>query len=248
MTEEPRSSGVQDLIGTRLEVRTREYPLVISGAGDEPLALWATAIGTGEHYRLKEAQRLDFLSTPFGGTLRRGEFNFNSLATPVLFAAGAVILFLLSFLIGILLDRRQITAHRKQIVEIARQIPGLSVKGKDPIKAALKLCRDRMRTRQAVTGGVKLLDVLDDLTQRTPAAGEIQFRLKRFNYQGSELQFDSEVNNFQEVSRLQKQYQASKLYDKVEVVRSDRMPNGKIRLSVKLNFKKNRAAGNIDCK
>ena len=105
-----------------------------------------------------------------------------------------------------------------------------------------------MRTTQAVTGGVRLLDVLDDLTQRTPAAGELQFRLKRFNYQGSELQFDAEVDNFQEVSRLQKQYQASKLYEKVEVVRSDRMPNGKIRLSVKLNFKKDRAAGNIDCK
>lgn len=241
--------GVSELLNDVLEIRVREYPLEMVAQEPENIALWATAIGTGEHYKLKAPQRLDFLNTPFGGTLRRGEFNFNTLATPVLFASTAIIVFLVSFLIGILLDRRQIRLHQGQILKVAKQIPGLSIKGRsDPIKAAQRLCRDRLRTRQAVVGGVRLLDVLDDLTNRTPAAAELKFDLKRFNYKGDELQFDAEVDNFKEVSRLQRQYQGSKLYEKVEIVRSDRMPNGKIRLSVKLNFKVNRGATTIDCK
>ncbi len=244
-----RTPGALDLINTVLEIRVRDYPLEMSGPGDESIALWATAIGTGEHYRLKGAQRFDFLNTPFGGTLRRGEFNFNTLATPVLFASTAVIIFLVSFLIGILLDRRQIRLYQQQILAVARQIPGLTLKpGTDPISQALKLCKERLSTRQAQTGGVRMLEVLDDLTQRTPPGGEMQFELKSFRYEMNEVQFDAEVNSFPDVSRIQKQYQGSKLYQAVEIVRSDRMPNGKVRLTVKLNFRQNRGDSNIDCK
>ncbi|MBI3395110.1 MAG: pilus assembly protein PilM, partial [Spirochaetia bacterium] len=187
-------SGTAEFLADKLESRVSEYPLHMSSGGN--VAMWVTAIGTGEHYREKAANRIDFLSGPFGGTLRRSEFNFNIFATPVLFAAASVIILLVSFLISILLDRRQIKTYREQVMQLATKIPDLRPDTANPVADAERICRDRLSAVQSQTGGVRVLEILKDLTDRTPAKTDLSFQLKRFSFLGKEVQFDAEVDNY----------------------------------------------------
>ncbi len=237
-------TGSFEFLEKSLESTVRRYPLEMGG--DSNIALWATALGTGEHYRLKAVQRMDFLSGPFGNTLRRSEFNFNTLATPVLFVSASIILLLVSFLISILLDQRQIKAYQLQLQEIAKQIPGMTLK-EDLIAEAKRLCQARLQTVKGQTGGVTVLELLKDLTDRTPSPTELKFELKRFSYTDNDLTIDAEVDNIAQVGSLQEKYQASSIFSKVEVVNRNLLPNQKVRLTMKLTLKQNTTAFGVDC-
>jgi len=237
--------GAGEFLEKNIEARMRPYPLDMGKSED--IAIWATAIGTGEHYRLKESQRLDFLSGPFGSTLRRSEFNFNYLATPILFLAGSIIILLVSFLISILLDQQQIKGYRRQIVEIAKNIPGMGA-SEDPIAEAKKICLARLQSVQGQTGGVTVLEILRDLTDRTPPPSDLKFELKRFNYIDREVQLEAELDNVAQVGPLQEKYQASPYYSKIEITSRNLLPNQKVRLTMKLTLKQNNTSLGADCR
>ncbi|MBE7438478.1 MAG: pilus assembly protein PilM [Spirochaetales bacterium] len=244
--------GAADFFSSALGIKVEPYPLQLVG-GTEPLpvALWATALGTGEHYRNKPQQRLDYLNSPFGRTLRKGEFNLNVFAMPLFLGFGALIVFLVSFLISILLDRRQIAAFKSQINAVARDIPGLSVtQGGDVVAQARRLCVKRLKSNQAQSGGGRVLDILSDLTARTPPREEINFVLKSFNYQEKDLEakIEAEVDDFPFVATIQNKYQESKLYKKVEVEQRTKLPQGKIKMNLKLNLKDSGAGAGRKCK
>ncbi len=239
-------AGTAEYLTDRLENSVRQYPLAMTG-GDN-IGMWVTALGTGEHYRLKASQRIDFLNGPFGSTLRRTEFNFNVFGTPVLFASVSVIVLLVSFLFSILLDRRQIKTYRDQIFAIAKQIPDLRGEGNNPVAEAQRICMERMSAVQSQTGGTRVLEVLKDLSDRTPQKTDMAFQLKRFSFAGKEVQFDAEVDNYPQVGTLEEKYKGSPLYSRVEVLRRDLLPNKKVQVSMKLTMKESGSLPGVDCK
>lgn len=228
--------GATEYMSSLMDVPVERYPFTLSNEHKE-IARFMTAIGTVEHFKEKPARRFDFLSTAFGMALRRSDFTLKALSTPILLSSIGIIVLLLSFLTGILLDRKQIREYRKQIELIANDIPGLDKNAESLIDEAAKICNDRLQYRKNQTGSVRALEILRDLTSRTPPAGQTAFVLKSFNFDGKAAQFEAEVDGFADVQKIQEAYSASPNYSRIEVLRRDSMPNKKVRLALRLLIK-----------
>jgi len=240
--------GIPDLLETFLETKTVYYPLNLEPEGN--IAQWATALGTGEHYRLKAAEQIDFLKTPFGSTLRRGHFNFNIFLTPVLFTVISLIFLLASFLIGVWADNKQIRAYKANIKKVAGKIPGLKASGRDVgsiVAQAEKLCNRKMKAQISRSGSVSTLDLMKEISDRMPTAGEMFFRLKRFNYNGKAIQFVADVNNYDNISLLENKLRQSQFFPDVQVIRQNRYRE-KIRVTMKLTLKQTTGTAGGKCK
>ncbi len=247
--------GAANLLEKLLEKPVREYPLRMTVPGED-VGNWVTALGTGEHYRLKSAQRIDFLESPFGSTLRGGEFNFNFFATPVLLGITSIIILLVSFLVSIWTDRQQIRKYNRQIYQVARQIDGMNLnvrKSRLPsarriMAKARDLCRRRLASLNSSGDGAGILSVLKDISERTPTRQEMFFRLKRFRYDGSAVQFDADLDGYERIAPLQQKLAGSRYFSKVQVGQQRRILNDKVRVSMKLILKRNEkaAAGGCD--
>ena len=236
--------GGADFIQSRLEKEVLPYPLELSNS--ENIAPWVTALGTAEHYRLKEEERIDFLNTPFGGTLRSGRFNFNVFATPVLFAIGAVIIFLVSFLLGIIQDRRDITFYKNQISKVAAKVPGLKLGG-DPLLKARALCRRKLKSQNMEAGRVSVLDLLKDLSSNTPGESEMALKVRKFSYDGNKLIFRAIIDDLEKMSELEKKIKGSPYFDKVTTTTLGKALGGKIRVEFKMFLKEKRVRSGGKC-
>jgi general secretion pathway protein L len=225
--------GMEAFLSSKLDSPVQRYPLSLEG-GDRDLSSFATALGTVEHFKEKQARKVDFLHTPFGALLRRTDFTLRALATPILFGSAALIFFLLSFLLGIVQDRRQINAYTAQMARIATEIP--EFKGTS-VEDAVKLCNDRLQFRRNQTGAVKSLEVLREITARMPAASEMAFAMKRFQMNEKDINVEAEVDGFPDVQKVVDALRPSQMFARVESINPTQQPNRKIRLQLKLSLK-----------
>lgn len=226
--------GVRETLQEKLGARVREYPLELSGS--EPVTLWATAIGTANHYRLKQTEKFDFLESPFGNTLKGGQLSLNMFSTPILFAALAAIVFLASTVFDIVQDRRQIQQYDAMIAEESKAV--IDPTGKisaDVVRLVREQCLSRARNMQN-EGDLRALDILRELTNNTPARSEMHFRLKRLQYTDKTVQVSAEVGSFNDVGRLSEALNTSRLVREVEVISQNSMRDKvDVRLSLQLN-------------
>lgn len=229
-------AGVGQFLEGRLEARVAEYPLQMSG--EESLAPWATALGTGEHYRLKTSERIDFLRSPFGNTLRQAEFNFNIFATPVLLGIGSVIILLAAFLVSIWSDNRQIRNYRDQIGEVAKQIPGMSEAAAPAMLAmAKRLCAQKLAAHQGQSGAASVLELMREISDKMPDRNEMFFQLRRFHFGGGDVNFEADLDGYDKIARLKENLSKSKYFSKVQVKGQNKILNDKVRVSMVLTVK-----------
>lgn len=239
--------GIDSYLEQKLEWMIRFYPIEING---KPATLWIQALGTAENADLKPKERIDFLNTPFGSTLKRGELNLNVFSTPLLISASAILVILISFIVGILLDKRQIAAYRTEAARIAAEIPGLprGPELKDPVEAARKLCRERLQAVESQLGGHRSLDVLKEITDNLPPPSEADFRMKSFRYDGAGAQIQLIVDGLSGAAIIERQLKQSKMFQSVENVRSDSVAGQKVRLTLKLGLKPVTIGQQVNCR
>lgn len=239
--------GTAEFLSTRLDSPVRNYPVQLSPSQKE-ISRFMTAIGTLEHHKEKQASRFDFLATPFGTLLRRRDFTLKAMSTPILFASIGLIVLLASFLSGIVLDRRQIRQYRDQLELIARDLPPDVKSAGDYLEAAEKLCKERLQYRKNQTGSARVLDVLRELTNRTPGPTEAPFSLKSFRFQEGKVDFEAEVGNFGDVSKVKDALAASNSFTRIDVQPGNLMPNQKVRIAVRLQVKEQAGGSSGGCR
>ncbi|MEQ9362931.1 MAG: pilus assembly protein PilM [Leptospirales bacterium] len=246
--------GVREFLEDSLERRVIHYPLGLSSGQD--MNLWATAIGTAEHYRGKATERLDFLDSPFGATLRGGSFNLGIFSTPILFVSASVIIFLISLLMSIWQDRREIAKYDQQVVKIAEQIPGLGRKGnvEEYVAAARRMCQERLLSTEG-QGGARVLDILKTLSDLTPPPSELNFRFSSFQYDDKSVQViaqfagTNQAESLNSAAQLEEKYKSSPLFSNVEVLRRNILPDKRsVRMTFKLTLKRETAATSVRCR
>ncbi len=246
--------GVREFLEDSLERRVIHYPLGLSSGQD--MSLWATAIGTAEHYRAKPVDRLDFLESPFGATLRGGSFNLGIFSTPILFVSASVIIFLISLLMSIWQDRREIAKYEQQVIKIAEQIPGLGRKGsvEEYVAAARRMCQERLLSTEG-QGGARVLDILKSLTDLTPSRSELDFRFSSFQYDDKAVQViaqfagANQAQSLNSAAQLEEKYKTSPLFSNVEVLRRNILPDKRsVRMTFKLTLKRETASTSVRCR
>lgn len=225
--------GISDVLEEETNLRFRRYPLLLA---DEGVEQWIICLGTLHAAGAKKEARLDFLQTPTGARLRSGEIRWRPFMMPGIVASSALLILLFSFIAGIVLEQNQLSALQKQMQEIAKTIPGINPK-QDPVKAARAICQNRLRVMRTVLGGYRTLDILKEVTDHTADPSQASLKLKSIKYDESAVELDLEVDSVNQLVAIQEQYQNSKLFSAVEVIRRDINPRQKVRLGLKLVLK-----------
>jgi hypothetical protein len=118
----------------------------------------------------------------------------------------------------------------------------------DYLEAAEKLCKERLQYRKNQTGSARVLDVLRELTNRTPGPTEAPFSLKSFRFQEGKVDFEAEVGNFGDVSKVKDALAASNSFTRIDVQPGNLMPNQKVRIAVRLQVKEQAGGSSGGCR
>ena len=111
-----------------------------------------TAIGARELYKLPREARDDFIDTPFGSTLKGGQIHLGLFKMPLFFAMASLLIFSLSFAIGIFQDYNRSKRYIEEIEVLSKNIPGILASDAAPSQILIQtqeICRRRFRGFQA---------------------------------------------------------------------------------------------------
>ena len=238
-------TGLASFLENILGIPVQDYPLTIDG--EPEIAEWIPAIGIFEEFKKRPLQRLDFLGTDFGRLLKRGEVHWRTFLPPLIVGGAGLVFFLISFILGILVERKQLQETHARILAVARQIPGVSSDPNNALASAKKLCQERLNSFRMQSSGVRVLELLYSLGQITPAPGEISFKFKRLSTSEKEIEIEGEVQRLTEVTVLQESFEKSGEYQRVEV-KSDTIRDNVVLVRVKLILKDPRQQLGVDCR
>ncbi|MCA9271610.1 MAG: pilus assembly protein PilM, partial [Phycisphaerales bacterium] len=205
--------GARDLMESHLKVRLSEYPLALSDG--EPVAMWATALGTAGHYDLKPTERLDFLASDFGSQLRGGKFSLGAFFTPLL----VLILSFAPLLIGMIVEfktfQKQGERASQRILELAQSVP--AARGERVAARAAQIVAQECERRVLNSAGrAGVLEILKEITDHTPPPGELDFRLKSVTINGPSVDIQGEVALLTEATRLESEFRQSSMFSQVQ--------------------------------
>ncbi len=227
-----------------LNLQVKRYEIQL---GDEKIEPWIIAIGSIFHYKKSQKERIDFLNTPIGKSLRKGEIQLKAFNVPVILSIISMLVFLISFIIGILLERRQLQSYQLELQKIAESIPGVGGTI-NPVAKAKKICEDKLNYWKNIYAGNRYLDVIKEVSEHTvgPDVANIQF--KSLRYTESQIFLELVVDSIGNVVKVQEEFQKSRMFSVVEVIRRDLIAGQKVRLELSLKIKPPNIKFDVGCK
>ncbi len=236
--------NINEYIEENLNIQTKFYEIQL---GEDNISPWIILIGGFLHYIKSQKQKIDFLNTPLGKTLKKGEIRLEVFLPPALITSVALIIFLISFVISILLERRQLAYYQGEIQKIAKTVPGIE-DSLNPISAAKKICEEKLNYWKNILAGTKFLDIIKELEEYSPEPHVANIQFKSLRYEENQIFLELVVDNIGNVVKVQEEFQKSRLFSVVEVVRRDLIAGQKVRLELSLKIKPNAIKFEVDCK
>ena len=236
--------GLTDVLEETTNLRFRRYPLLLAEEGVEE---WINCLGMIQAAGLSKNERLDFLQSATGNSLRSGEIHWRPFYVPGLIAASSFLILMISFIFGIVAERGQLSDLRAQINHIAQGIPGIT-ESSDPVKTARAICQGRLRMMRSAIGGYRSLDILKEVTEHTLDSSQASIQFKGIRYTESEVEVDLEVGNMTEAIAIQERFQASRMFSSVEQMRRDTIQKQRVKLVLKLVLKPIQNSLEVNCR
>ncbi len=203
-----------------------------------------TAAGIFRHYRLNSADRTDFLSAPFGRTLRRGEFKPESLRYPGVLTAAGVLFLILAFFAGLIRDRSELASLKKAATEISSSIPGVNPNG-DPVTEAKRICTERLSSHLNQTESASVLQIMKEISDRMPDSS-VPFKLSSVRFDEKDVEIEAEMDRLTDVTNLENSLRESPVFSRTEV-KSEARADRKVRVKINLIIKENKGSAGRDC-
>ncbi len=237
-------TGIHSYFEESLQVPVLEYPFSIENVGS--FAPWATAVGIREHSRIRGKERLDFLGTPAGKLLKKGDINFREISPPVWIMGAALVFILASFFTGMIRDKQEAEKYHAKTVALAASIPGVKKTG-DPLKQAVAICNTRLRGNSYASGQGTVLDLMQSVTSLFPPKDELSLTFRKFVYSGKDLDIELEMDSLTDVSSLQERLSKTDIFKDVSID-SDMRANKKVRVKIHMTPLVSKTGTGIDCK
>ncbi len=240
------TKGIHAVARENLQKHFETYPIQLSN-GQRP-EIWAIALGARAQYKLPATQRCNFLGTPFGSTLSRGQFDVNIIKVPFAFLTGALAIFLISLSLGIMNDRSRVTKYQDHIQEYAKGIPGILADASTPaqiLTQAQAICGKRLRNVQR--SKIKILDLLNEISKRTPTEEELYVKFRKFSFKDNAVELEVELDNVGDSTVVQEKLGTSQMFRNVEAKKRKILPNQKARITYRLEAVEKKYNLSIDC-
>lgn len=236
--------GFNDFIEEQLNIQVKYYEIQL---GDEPIAPWIICLGGFLHFRKSPKEKLDFLKTYLGKSIKKGEIRFQAFLLPSIMIGISVIILLISFIISIFYEKKQLAFYQNKVLEIAAQIPEVG-KSLNPVQKAKQICEEKVNYWKNIVVGTKFLDILKEIEDHFPTPDVAKVQFKSLRYFENQVNLEIVVDSISQVVKVQEELQKSRMFSSVEVVRRDIIAGQKVRLEINLNIKPKELKLNLDCK
>ena len=243
--------GIGSFLKESLQRDVEHYPLSLSNG--KALEIWATAIGATEQQKLALNDKDNFLDTPFGSTLKGGQFHLRIFKIPITFFAAALLIFAFSIALGIFHDRSRVRMYKEKIQSFSRSIPGILVSSSSPPEQILiqaqAICRKRLLNLER--SKLRVLDILQEISKRTPPPEEMDLTFRSLQFDSKGFQFEVELANVGESANLQQKLAESRLFKNLEIKRRKILPSQRARVIYSLRSIEKKGSlnsSNINCR
>lgn len=242
------TKGLCAFLKEKLQRNVEYYPLSL-GNGKVP-QIWTTALGATEQQKLSLNVKDNFLDTPFGATLKGGQFHLGAFKIPLAFSLAAVLVFAFSLTLSIFHDRSRVSMYQEKIQEFSKSIPGiLAASSPEQILVQTQaVCRKRLRG--LARSKLKVLDILQEISRLTPAPEEMDLVFQKLQFNSKSIQFEVELANVGESANLQQKLSESRLFKNIEIKRRKILPNQRARVIYSLENleKKENFSSSVSCR
>lgn len=228
-----------------LQKNIERYPFQL-GNGETP-EKWGVILGAREQYHLPIEQKDDFITTDFGSSLRGGQFSWNALRTPFSFAIGALVIFIASIFLGVIVDRSYIANYSDEIEALSKTIPGVTA-DQSPEEILIQvesLCEKRVRSVKR--SSLKVLSLLEAITNQSPAKEDMELIFKRLTFDGKAIELMVEVANVSASTELQGKLNASRSFQNVEAKRRKILANQRAEVTYLIKPVTNKQISSASC-
>ncbi len=235
-------SDLINILEKKLNIPIQRYFIQIE---DEPIEPYIIAIGA--FYEFKKKEKIDFLKSSIGNILQKGEVQFQSLFIPATMVGISFIILLISYTLGILLDRKQIQFYEEQIQEVVATLPELG-NAVNPVQKAKSICQKKLDNWKSIAENKKTLDVLKEISEHTISPDSAKIEFKSLRYTENQVEIELVVDSLSNVVKVQEELQKSRMFTSVEVVRRDLVAGQKVRLQLNLKIKPSDIKMDLVCK
>ncbi|TGL90534.1 hypothetical protein EHQ68_03645 [Leptospira congkakensis] len=206
--------GLTAYLEEKLGIRTGRYEFL--GISDPS---FVTAVATGTHFESRN--RVNFLETGFAKRIHTNRFKLSAFKPHLILVSISLILLFGVFLIGIVLDKRKISANKRVLFEKYKNgIGGELGEEEDPLaEANKKLKAERKKTEiyRLFLSQESVLDVLNEATEQFPSPEVLPFILDQFNFEEKEIQIYGRVNEFGEIGTIQSALEKSEKFTNIQI-------------------------------
>lgn len=206
--------GILPFFEEKLGIKTSRYEFL--GIEDPS---FVTAVATGVHYESRV--QVNFLTTNFAKRISTNSFRLAAFKPHLILVSISLVLLLAVFVIGIILDKRKISANKKILIEKYKQGIGGEVSEDDDV---LQVASDKLKIEKKKTEIYRLflsqesiLDLLHESTEQFPGPEVLPFVLDQFNFEDNEIQIFGRVNEFGEIGVIQAALEKSEKFTNIQV-------------------------------
>lgn len=206
--------GLTAFLEEKLGIKTGRYEFL--GINDPS---FVTAVATGTHFESRN--RVNFLETGFAKKIHTNRFKLSAFKPHLILVSISIVLLFGVFLIGIILDKRKITANKQVLLEKYKNgIGGELGEEEDPLSEAnkkLKAERKKTEIYRLFLSQESVLDVLNEATEQFPSPDVLPFILDQFNFEEKEIQIYGRVNEFGEIGTIQSALEKSEKFTNIQI-------------------------------
>ncbi|TGK53695.1 hypothetical protein EHQ16_16665 [Leptospira kanakyensis] len=225
--------GLTSYLEEKLGIRTGRYEFL--GINDPS---FVTAVATGTHFESRS--RVNFLETGFAKRIHTNRFKLSAFKPHLILVSISLVLLFGVFLIGIVLDKRKISANKRVLLEKYKNgIGGELGEEEDPLaEASKKLKAERKKTEiyRLFLSQESVLDVLNEATEQFPSPEVLPFILDQFNFEEKEIQIYGRVNEFGEIGTIQSALEKSEKFTNIQI-QNKRLITGVSKFKVSFKIK-----------
>ncbi|WP_061248581.1 cell division FtsA domain-containing protein [Leptospira alstonii] len=208
--------GIESFLGDSLGLMVRRYDF-LSLNGDT----FSTCLGMGYHFGFPKKDKIDFIDTPHVKRINKNILNFEQFRPHLIFSGISLFILITVFFVGIVIDKRKLSASDKMLAEKFQRGFGTTVpEDVDILEYAAKLKNDEKKKTEIYRlylSKPSILDILFELSMNFPSSDMQPFQLDQFDYDQDLVKIGGRVNEFSEIGVVQRSLEKSPMFKDIEI-------------------------------
>ncbi|EMO55305.1 cell division protein FtsA [Leptospira noguchii] len=209
--------GIESFFTDSLGLVTHRYDF-LSLNGDS----FATCLGMGYHFGFAKKDKVDFIDTPHVKRINKNILNLDQFRHHLIFSGISLFILITVFFVGIVVDKRKLSASDKTLAEKFQKGFGRPVpEEEDILEYAAKLKNDEKKKTEIYRlylSKPSILDILFELSMNFPSTDMQPFQLDQFDYDQDLVKIGGRVNEFSEIGVVQRSLEKSTMFKDIEIV------------------------------